>query len=485
MTDSLVERDCKFTLLANPNSKLVPDGIEYLLPGIDIVQGKTIDISHFRSTDVFLICFDDPEWASEQIKALRKDEHQFIKPIGSLSLESLNGQGDLIDEQILLSGDRVQTRQQIEALKKISLEAGQFPVLPGDIEENKRKEILLLGFLAVRASRNHGLRPKADIASSTGYTYPLVSHFLQYPSGKVHEVLDNWEKAKMLQGEVVDRVNLCPHCRHYNLNFREVCPQCGSGRIQEEATIHHFSCGYIGFERDYTQGMKWICPKCGKDLRHIGVDYDKPVDNIWCSDCHANFSEPAVQCFCLHCQKVSTPSDLILRPIHRYHLTNIGLRYARNGVLPEFGFIDLLKDDFNLYDMKVFQEFLRLEALRCKRYKFQSSLMLIQVENFGELWERKGLDFATKLRKEFIDLLKRDLRNTDLLSVLSGNEIALLLTNTPVQQTDLIFDRLSRYFDSVFEQKLRLNCERLDLSVEDAGLERFFANGSRPSAESI
>lgn len=483
MTGNLREKEFKFTLLANPKSKLVPDGIETLVPGVDLIQGEAIDVASFLATDIFLICFDDPEWGWNHVKALRQDEHQLIKPVASLSLEPLEGPEDLLDEQILLPGDRLQAGKQLEALKRLSQEAVQFPITPEGIEESKRREILFLSYLAVRAARAGGLRPQVDISAATGYTYPLVSLFLRYPSVKAHEVLDSWEKAKLLQGEIVDRVNLCPQCRHYNLNFREVCPLCGSGRIQEESTIHHFSCGYIGFERDYTQGMKWICPKCGKDLRHIGVDYDKPVDNIWCSDCHANFSEPAVQCFCLHCRKISTPADLVLRPIHRYHLTNIGLRYARNGVLPEFGFIDLLKDNFNLYDVNVFREFLRIEVLRCRRYKFDSSLMVIQVENFGELWEQMGLDFVIRVRKEFIDLLKRDLRNTDLLAVLGGNEIALLLTNTPIQQTDMIFDRLKRYFDSVFEHQLRLNGSRYDLSEENAGLERFLTDGSRPSAE--
>ncbi|HPP01237.1 MAG TPA: diguanylate cyclase [bacterium] len=484
MTDSRVDKEFRFTLLANPHSKLISEEIEPVIPGIEIVQGENIDASRFLSTDIFLVDCVDPEWALEQIKALRKDENHVIKPVGALSQEPLNGQGDLIDEPLLLSADRAQILRQIENLKKISAEMVQFPVLPERIEANKRKEILVLHYLAARAGGRYALRPKPDISSSTGYIYPLLAHFLEYPSAQAHEMLDNWEKAKLLQGDVVDRINLCPHCHRYNLNFREVCPQCESGRIQEESTIHHFSCGYIGFERDFTQGMKWICPKCGKDLRHIGVDYDKPVDNIWCSDCHANFSEPAVQCFCLHCQQVSPPSDLIVRPVAQYYLTNVGLRYARNGVLPEFGFIDLLKDDFNLYDAKVFREFLRVETMRCRRYKYQSSLMLLQVENFGELWIQQGLDFVTKLRKEFIDLLKRELRTTDLLSALGGNEIALLLTHTPVQQTDLIFDRLRRYFDSVFEHRLRLQCDRYDLSEQASDLERFLTNDSRPASES-
>ena len=104
---------------------------------------------------------------------------------------------------------------------------------------------MLLSYLAARTARGQGLRPQVDMTAETGYSYPLVSLFLDYPCSKAHEVLENWEKAKLLQGDEVDRVNLCPHCLRYNLNFREVCPQCGSGRIHEESTVHHSSCGYV------------------------------------------------------------------------------------------------------------------------------------------------------------------------------------------------------------------------------------------------
>ena len=101
------------------------------------------------------------------------------------------------------------------------------------------------------------------MTSETGYSYPLVSLFLDYPCAKAHEVLENWEKAKLLQGDEVDRVNLCPHCLRYNLNFREVCPQCGSGRIQEESTVHILRAG-ISASGGIRPGMLWICPKCGR-----------------------------------------------------------------------------------------------------------------------------------------------------------------------------------------------------------------------------
>ncbi len=53
MTDSRVDKEFRFTLLANPHSKLISEEIEPVIPGIEIVQGENIDASRFLSTDIF------------------------------------------------------------------------------------------------------------------------------------------------------------------------------------------------------------------------------------------------------------------------------------------------------------------------------------------------------------------------------------------------------------------------------------------------
>lgn len=476
MLTNQLEKDIKITLLANPGSKLVPDGIDSIAPGFNLIQGDAIDVSAFQSTDVFLICFDDPEWGWKHVQALRKDERHLIKPVGSLSLEPIEKADELIDEQILLSGDRILAGKQIESLKRLSQESVRFPDTPEGLEANKRREILLLSYLAARTARGQGLRPQVDMTAETGYSYPLVSLFLDYPCSKAHEVLENWEKAKLLQGDEVDRVNLCPHCLRYNLNFREVCPQCGSGRIHEESTVHHFACGYIGFERDFVQGMLWICPKCGKDLRHIGVDYDKPVDNIWCAECRANFSDPALECFCLHCRTTTHPHQLLTKTIKSFYITTVGVRYAQHGSLPELGFVNLLKDDFNLYDIQVFKEYLRIEYLRCQRYKFSSSLVVFQLQNLDELLEQIGVEAIMKIRREIIDILKKDLRNTDLITAVSNHETAFLLPNTPQKDIQSVTHRLIGYFDKAFAHQLQFTYRSYDLLSGGAEVEGFLKN---------
>lgn len=112
---------------------------------------------------------------------------------------------------------------------------------------------------------------------------------------------------------LVDRIRLCPYCHTGNLNYVDSCPVCGSIDFAKKKMIHCFTCAYVAPEENFRNGMMLICPRCNVTLRHIGSDYDRPVESYACNSCGERFIEPEVKADCLKCRKKSSGEELMVR----------------------------------------------------------------------------------------------------------------------------------------------------------------------------
>ncbi|GAB4357226.1 MAG: hypothetical protein Kow0026_17400 [Oricola sp.] len=108
--------------------------------------------------------------------------------------------------------------------------------------------------------------------------------------------------AGMLYRRFVDRHSACPKCHSHRVVVREECPSCRSPNLSQAAFLHHFSCAHIGPEAAFRRGSALVCPKCRKQLRHYGKDYDRPGDALVCRKCAATTTEPAVGFQCQDCE---------------------------------------------------------------------------------------------------------------------------------------------------------------------------------------
>jgi len=272
----------------------------------------------------------------------------------------------------------------------------------------------------------------------------------------------------------VDRVNLCPRCDHTQINFRESCPKCGSLNIGDEPTIHHFRCAYVGRESEYQRGVKLICPKCSNELRHIGVDYDKPSEVLWCNDCDHNFAEPRLSCFCLVCAHKFSPEDADIRSIYTYSLAEAGLQAAEEGVLPGSGLLSILKKELGFYKNEVFSEYLRIEVARCLRYRFHSTLARFNLSAAHDALEDQLARKTRKFRKEFAEVLIQTYRKSDIFTDLRDGDILIIFTNTDVESSEIAFSRLSDTIHERFEVELELQYELFDLRDDDIDLDEIW-----------
>ncbi|MFR9651205.1 MAG: hypothetical protein SNG35_04190 [Rikenellaceae bacterium] len=177
--------------------------------------------------------------------------------------------------------------------------------------------------------------------SQLGYMLPLVYAVAQTYNINSYELLKDRQRSseeyKYTKNEkMVARVYLCPKCFDRNSIYMESCPKCGSIDIDEYSMIHHFRCANITPDYTYQQGRHLICPKCSYELRHIGVDYDRPASSYICNNCSTSFTEPIIKCYCQNCGTISKVYDLIPAKLYNSSFTHLGCEtYAQNDEYPE------------------------------------------------------------------------------------------------------------------------------------------------------
>jgi CheY-like chemotaxis protein len=177
-----------------------------------------------------------------------------------------------------------------------------------------------------------GVDPIPNPRAPRGYRYGLAG--LEDGGGvSEHDILASLEALSCVSGGVVDVVRLCPDCESPLLNCREACPSCSSVRIDITDLIHHFRCANVGPEKAFSSGKKLVCPKCREELRHIGVDYERPSETFSCPDCGDAFTEPAVEVLCFSCHAKHPVERCVIVQVKRYEATAQGRIAVKTGTL--------------------------------------------------------------------------------------------------------------------------------------------------------
>ena len=183
----------------------------------------------------------------------------------------------------------------------------------------------LLASLYVRTRK---LMPEFSGASPLGFSYNIA-----LDESEIGELTARLVADKLLDRSFADRLHGCPGCASVRLNVREECFECRSPNLEETAIIHHFKCAYQGPLGDFQQGQDLVCPKCARELRHFGVDYDKPGTVVTCLTCGANSSDSAVGFKCLDCGTHTDGDVITTHDIFNYQLTEKGRALIEEGYI--------------------------------------------------------------------------------------------------------------------------------------------------------
>lgn len=316
-------------------------------------------------------------------------------------------------------------------------------------------------------TRQNEVKPIPSAKEISGYIFPCLQPLFPKKDIGVLETLDYLESQKLVTGTLVNHSYACTHCGCAFLNFFETCPDCGSGELRSEELLHHFRCAYVGEMSDYHQGNRLVCPKCDRQLKHIGVDYDKTSVVFHCKSCSNTFQEPKVLTSCYDCWRETEPENQFMRSIKSYIITSLGDNAAQFGM--ESLLQTILKKKIHTIPYDVFKEFLRLEVARISRYDVSTScLAILRLEGIEQIYGKLGRQ-SSEVFAELSEAFKAELRTSDIFSVKEETIFLTIFTETTSAKAQLATDRLKKRVISLLESNLgmELSLDRRVIQLSD------------------
>jgi TackOD1 domain-containing protein len=224
---------------------------------------------------------------------------------------------------VLASTSASELAAAIVQAQRIASRLSSLPKIPRGPERNR------LLALTLAYTRDAALEATWAPGSRTMIGYPLLLGMTE-PRSMLEELADSG----LLTRRFFDRVYVCGHCSSSRLLAREVCVKCHSSHIEEEALLHHYPCGFQAAEAHFRiNGGGYQCPKCSKQLRHFGVDYDKPGMLSKCCHCHEHNAEPDTYFACADCGHFQPSHGAKRQTWHHYAITPDGIAAVKAGTI--------------------------------------------------------------------------------------------------------------------------------------------------------
>ncbi|MCF5716692.1 diguanylate cyclase [Aeromonas veronii] len=377
------------------------------------------DLSQWRPAELPVLLLNLPSEEQDRILlAIRRDSSRFLYPVFCVTQSPLS---PILSDGLLSQLDE----RAPDMLERLSL------LTPREHPDEMEK---LAWYSWPRA--HFRLLPRWQAGCRQGYSYPLLDCLL---GADATASLPQLVSERLLQIEqLVDRVRLCSSCSSAYLNFVDVCPECSHIAIQAKPAVHCFTCGHVDDQDVFMQQGLLRCPKCVTTLRHIGVDYDRPLEKYRCLSCHSRFMEAAVQARCHECGRAHKPDDLLVSPIYEYRIGKLARHIAREGTqqlhLPLTWGAPMAMDHFPWL--------LQWSNRLLQRHGGNHTLLAIQIEQLAELRAELGLLKTQQRLGALLARLQALFRDTDVVCQYADDRLLLLLPHTSVEDWQILQGRI-------------------------------------------
>lgn len=295
------------------------------------------------------------------------------------------------------------------------------------------------------------LEPYRTRSSNIGYALPFISSFSYANENiKLFRLLKEAVEEGLMEQTVVDKVNLCKDCQGSYLNFREVCPKCHGLDLTAEPLVHHFRCAHVAPESDFKEGFDMVCPKCDREMRHIGIDYDKPSEIILCNNCNHHTQNPLMEASCVDCGSVMNLERIDTIEICQYHLNPKGEQLVKYGNALDAN--EPIKQSHHLeptvFKLLLEQEWKKIQVKGHKSFLFKLNLVKESISFLSPKDQKQ-------LALECLDITKNYFRAFDLFSFSTDEIIWVLMTevttNEAEEMANLVKNNLEKLIQDNFE----------------------------------
>jgi GGDEF domain-containing protein len=377
------------------------------------------DYSEFRQSaqaapGAFIIKSEDPAYVADTLRQLRRD------PDHATALAFLDGAAaefELAASDGKLPGS---SPALIERLEHSHSRARAIRIK----NDNRGPDALLLEFMWLRP--DYVLEPLADWRHARRYRYPPLE-LMDRSDSDPNTWLQRLSKRNLIEPvALLDRQRECDHCGSAHLNFIDVCPNCRSIEIGQHTALHCFTCGLIAPEERFIRGDMRQCPKCGNRLRHIGTDYDRPLETNLCGACDHVFVEGEVEARCAVCKSSSPTTRLRQHRIESWRLSGLGC-LAAQGEAP--GQAQPMFEPRQFLPYPQFLANLEWSLKLARDSAFGFAIAGMHLENLEQLNSSFGVGRTAELLEACTDRLRESLSEVDLATRADQETIYLMLPN--------------------------------------------------------
>ena len=306
-----------------------------------------------------------------------------------------------------------------------------------DLLFNQLKEIL-------SARNKTWLEPQLDKKSLYGYVYQdirLVSEIPIY--GKERDLLEEWAEKKLLERSLVDIVELCPLCYHYNVSLNFICPICGSINIeyaQSENNSHHaFKCNDCGMYIKAPQ-IRYHCINCDEKFEREKIVKQKIYRYQFMeSDTSIKKEEqkPVIKSIVQETKEPKQTSEPPTQTVSRVYHGNTNFVYS---VLKETNVPYVLP--------KSFADRIIKEIRYSEIENSDMTVMSIGIENLYRLTLKLKAETIKKVFKGILYTIVKHIRPKDVLSFNSEqHRYLIMLPNTHIKMAKIIAERIQQKLD--------------------------------------
>ena len=325
---------------------------------------------------------------------------------------------------------------------------------------------VLLKTLQYLYTRGINLTPISSRQAKIAYTYPFLSSLVENKeSHKIFDLLQYADKHGYLKSKLVDKVNLCSNCNGSYLNFREACPSCQAIELEVVDIIHHFRCANVGPVSDYVNGENLLCPKCDKELRHIGIDYDKPSEIFHCQACDHKTQDINMKAHCVDCGAENSVDLLHTRSIMAYEITAAGKDLALNGLIKLKDSELPLTGDHRIVNWQSLEILFNYEKEKSKQKGGQSKIGNIHIQEIA--FNHLDPETQQKINKELLLILHNYLRPMDVLSSKNVWKYVFILPGISEEETKKMKDMMSYNIKKLLSHNIELDEHFLSIDIQD------------------
>lgn len=321
-------------------------------------------------------------------------------------------------------------------------------LLPRPTQHDEQSKLLTYLWL----HPNRRLEPQRQTQNGR-YFYPLLALWLDV-SDTHDSSLANLNRSGLISpDQLLNRVKYCQQCGGGALNFVETCPACGSFDTTTASALHCFTCGHIDAESEFLRPDGLSCPNCYTRLRHIGVDYDRPIENQQCNSCNTRFIDSDVKAHCFNCGHSNQLHELVENKIYNYKLHDQGIIWIKTGqqvsVMPSNIGEPVANDHFAWL--------CQWQNQLAQRHELNHVILALRFNNLDKLYQSYSSQQVSEKLDEFFTRFNNLVRQTDVVCRWQSDVLFYFLAHTGKEQVDVISAKLNQLMQQQQENPLEID----------------------------